>query len=115
MPWFLDVNQPREFLRNFQTDSCYIRGAHGIRCFIHHIEDMLVMISRWLSLNLNFGTICNVFTNFRFWKNTAKSLLEPKETIKYLGIMISSWTLILSQPDDKIMAIQQKCKQAPIK
>ena len=105
---------PRVFTRICKPILATLRGVHGIRCSLY-IDDMIVINSSRLLLKSNLSTICNIFTSLGFYINKAKSVLEPTKDIKHLGIMISSSTLTLSLPEDKIIAIQRKCRQALIK
>lgn len=100
---------PRLFTRLCKPLLSELRGKHGMRCSIY-IDDMIFMNRDKRELLSNIATAENLFCSLGFTVNHEKSVLQPVQAIKHLGVIIDSNLLTLSLPRDKLDLVDRKCK-----
>ena len=101
---------PRIFTQICKPILAYLRGNHKIVCSLY-IDDMLVINRNKQALVKGLGIIAKLFERLGFSVNSEKSVFQPTQIIKHLGVLINSQDLTLSMPDSKIVDIKNKSKR----
>jgi hypothetical protein len=59
----------------------------------------------------DFSTVVNLLEGLGFLINNQKSVLQPTQSIDFLGYAINSVTMTLSLPKEKVLKIVNSCRE----
>ena len=103
------ASAPRIFTRICKPILATLRGRHKIRCSLY-IDDMVLCNSSCSDIQNDVEIVIDMFSKLGFSVNLSKSVLEPCQVIRHLGILIDSVHMTLGLPGDKLMSIDEKCR-----
>ena len=81
----------------------------NIRILIY-LDDMLLLSQSIERLLVARDTVIFLIQHLGFVINLKKSVMEPEQKIKYLGLVINSIRMTLSLTEEKVKGILQECK-----
>ena len=81
----------------------------GIRLIIY-LDDILVLSKNRVTLIAQLSLIQNLFQSLGLTINLKKSQLEPTQDIVFLGLQISTLTMQISLPIEKLNEVKQETK-----
>ena len=81
----------------------------NIRILIY-LDDMLLMSQSIERLVIVRDTVIFLLQHLGFVINLKKSVMEPVQTIEYLGLVINSIQITLSLTEEKVKGILRECK-----
>ena len=96
------------FYQNFETHNIPLRRLN-IRILIF-LDDMFLMSQSIESFLVAKDTLIFLPQHLGLVINLKKSVIEPVQTIEYLGLVIKSIRMALSLADEKVKGILQECK-----
>lgn len=100
---------PRIFTRLCKPLLAELRGKHHIKCSLY-IDDMIIIGNSSCSVKYQLDIAKTLFTKLGFYVNVEKSVLLPTQTITHLGFVIDSLSLSISLPENKCIALEEKCR-----
>jgi len=100
---------PRTFTKLMKPVVAFLR-ERGIRLIIY-LDDILLLCSCQDTLINQLEFIRDLFQVLGLLINSKKSQLEPSQEIVFLGLAISTITMQVSLPKEKVVRIQQEAKQ----
>ena len=100
---------PRIFTKLLKIPISLLRRLH-VKLIIY-IDDILIVASALKEASLARDTTIYLLQNLGFIINFKKSVLDPTQTLEYLGITINSVTMTFSVPKEKIQKLEKLCKE----
>jgi len=82
--------------------------ARGVRAVIY-LDDILFLNQDPEKLRLELQDAVALLENLGFLINWGKSMIEPSQTVQYLGVIICSLRMSFSLPEDRLIRMKQKC------
>ena len=106
---FLPGSSPSDFHKTFEDPNCLIKEdqCKNKNIFGQHASDGPNVERKFASK----GDIDFSVTKFRFCDKFKKSQLTPVKEIEFSGLAINSVNMTLALPQEKVLYIQNKCKQ----
>lgn len=99
---------PRVFTKLIKPIGAYIR-KRGVRIIVY-LDDFLILGCSLEESTANTWQTLTLLQQLGFTINWEKSILEPTQSLTFLGLSIDSQTMSLSLPEGKILNIQNKCQ-----
>ena len=100
---------PRTFTKLMKPVVALLR-ERGIRLIVY-LDDILIMCSCQDTLVNQLRFVRDLFQVLGLLINEKKSQLDPSQEIVFLGLAISTTTMQVSLPKEKVAQIQQEAKQ----
>ena len=100
---------PRVFTKLIKPVAAYLR-KRGIRIIVY-LDDFLILGSSIEESIANTWQTLTLLQRLGFTINWEKSILEPTQSLTFLGLVIDSQTMSLTLPEKKILNIQNKCQR----
>ena len=100
---------PRVFTKLMKPVVAFLR-ERGMRLIIY-LDDMLVICNSQEELRENVLLMKDLFGVLGLTINEKKSQLEPSQEIAFLGYQLSTVTMTISLPMEKMRKIQQEARQ----
>lgn len=100
---------PRVFTKVMKPVVAFLR-ERGVRLIIY-LDDILILSDDQLKLNRQLSLIRELFQALGLVINEEKSQFQPTQEIVFLGFRISTKTMTISLPTDKIRDIVQEAKR----
>jgi len=104
---------PRTFTKLMKPVVAFLR-ERGIRLIIY-LDDMIILCNCRETLTNQLEFIRDLFQELGLLINNKKSQLVPSQEIVFLGLEISTVTMQVSLPKEKVVRIRQEAKQLHIK
>ncbi|XP_057294612.1 uncharacterized protein LOC130623139 [Hydractinia symbiolongicarpus] len=99
---------PRIFTKLMKIPISILRKINvGV---IIYLNDMLLLRQSKEKLFQARDTLIFLLQNLGFVINLPKSILEPVQTINFLGVEINSMNMRMNLPQEKVKRIEEKCK-----
>ena len=99
---------PRVFTKILKVPISLLRRLN-IRILIYQ-DNTLLMLHSLERLLVARDAVIFLLQHFDFVTNFKKSVMEPVQTIEYLGLVIDPIRMTLSLTEDKVNGILQECK-----
>ena len=99
---------PKIFTKLLKIPISLLRRLQ-IRIVIY-IDDILITASSQEEAKMGRESVIYLLENLGFVINYKKSVLEPTQTLEYLGIIINSQTMTFSIPKEKLEKIETLCE-----
>ena len=109
LPFGLAVG-PRLFTKIMKPIIAFLRRM-GIRLIIY-LDDILLLNQSKEGLMKDRDSLIWLLHNLGWLINWKKSVLQPKQTIEFLGLKVDSIEMSVYLPQDKIQSIKMKCQNA---
>ena len=104
---------PRVFTKILKPVYSHLRSIGHI-C-MGHIDDSLLLVAYSLgSCRKNIYDTVNLFTLLGFTIHPVKSVLEPTQTIQFLGFVIDSVAMTVKLPPSKAAKVKSACQNVSI-
>ena len=100
---------PRVFTKLIKPIAAYLQ-KRGIRIVVY-LDDFLILGSSIEESRANTLLTLDLLQWLGFTINWEKSILDPTQSLTFLGLSINSVTMTLSLPEKKILNIQNKCQK----
>lgn len=100
---------PRIFTKLMKVPTALLRRL-GIRMIIY-LDDILIMNQSRNDILSDLSTVLTTLEGLGFLINKKKSIMEPSQTMEFLGYTVKSTLLTLSLPREKVTKIKNSCKQ----
>lgn len=101
---------PRLFTKVMKPIIAFLRRL-GIRLLIY-LDDILLLNQTKEGLMKDRDSLIWLLHNLGWLINWKKSVLEPTQTIEFLGLKVDSVEMSVYLPQDKIQNIKMKCQKA---
>ena len=99
---------PLIFTKLLRPVAAFLRGQ-GVRLIIY-LDDILLMASTPMLLRNHISLTSHVLTHLGFILNQAKCVLEPQQSLDFLGFLIDSRTMTIALPQSKVDKIRKECR-----
>lgn len=99
---------PLIFTKLLKPVATFIR-KHGVRIIIY-LDDMLLMAPTPALLKSHLKLVCYVLTHLGFVLNESKCVMEPQQSLEFLGFMVDSKAMTLALPHSKVDKIRKECR-----
>ena len=109
LPFGLAVG-PRLFTKIMKPIIAFLRRM-GIRLIIY-LDNILLLNQSKEGLMKDRDSLIWLLHNLGWLINWKKSVLQPKQTIEFLGLKVDSIEMSVYLPQDKIQSIKMKCQNA---
>lgn len=104
------ASAPRVFTKLLKPVMAVLR-RQGIRCIVY-IDDLLLLSQSRAELHAATRAVLSLLTYLGFIINWEKSVLEPRQCLRFLGFLVDTTRLTLTLPTDKLERIQKECRDA---
>ena len=101
---------PRVFTKLMKVPISILRKL-GV-CLVIYLDDLLIMAPSIEKLKMARDTTMYLFHHFGLTINLKKSVLEPTQSVEFLGIIVDSKALCFLLPEKKIQKLISKCQEA---
>ena len=100
------ASAPRTFTKVMKPALACLRQL-GVRCIVY-LDDLLIMGQSPEEARQVTANTLALFQALGFLINWEKSILEPKQEIVFLGLLVSSRTMTLSLPSPKLIDLRRE-------
>ena len=100
------ASAPRTFTKVMKPALACLRQL-GVRCIVY-LDDLLIMGQSPEEARQVTANTLALFQALGFLINWEKSILEPKQEIVFLGLLVSSRTMTLSLPSPKLIDLHRE-------
>lgn len=94
------ASAPRVFTKILRPVAATMRKK-GIRLIVY-LDDTLVLAQSQTTLKKHIASVAETLCNLGFTLNHKKSVLEPTQSIEFLGFIVNSLTMSISLPQEKV-------------
>ena len=101
------TSSPRIFTKIMKTVLTYLR-SYAIK-IAAWLDDFILAANSAALVKSQADFAIKTFQELGFVPNLAKSQLEPVQRIQHVGLIWDSVDFTVSVPEDKILAVQEKC------
>ena len=101
---------PRVFTKLMKVPISILRKL-GV-CLVIYLDDLLIMAPSIEKLKMARDTTMYLFHHLGLTINLKKSVLEPTQSVEFLGIIVDSKALSFLLPEKKIQKLISKCQEA---
>ncbi|CAG2233597.1 unnamed protein product [Mytilus edulis] len=99
---------PRIFTKLMKVPMTLLRRL-GVRLIVY-LDDILIMNQSNQKILSDLSTVLSILRGLGFLINTNKSVMEPSQTMEFLGYTVNSKLLTLSLPKEKVEKIKNSSK-----
>jgi len=104
---------PRTFTKLMKPVVAFLR-ERGIKLIIY-LDDLIIFCNNWEMLTHQLTLVQELFHSFRLTITYKKSQLIPTQELTFLGLMISTTSMTVSLPKEKLAKLKQVAKSLLLK
>ena len=102
------ASAPRVFTKILRPVAATMRKK-GIRLIVY-LDDTLVLAQSQTTLKRHVTSVAETLCNLGFTLNHKKSVLEPMQSIEFLGFIVNSLTMSILLSQEKVDKIVKECR-----